>query len=104
MSRAEGVQLRRLTRESLGKIGATYVLFARVDCRKHVTCAARLITERWACIPVAAYRSVQRGNAAMPKPLDELPLAFLRSAPRGFAGTVVRDDDPLFVEATANFF
>jgi hypothetical protein len=46
----------------------------------------------------------------MPNPVNDialaflLPLAFLRSAPRGFTGTAVRDDAPLFVEATANFF
>ena len=41
----------RLTRESLGKIGATYVLFPGVNCRKHLASAARLITECRACTP-----------------------------------------------------
>jgi hypothetical protein len=59
---------RRLTRESLGKIGATNVLFpertvvnirlARLDRR----------VERRGCIPGRRVSSVQHGNAAMPKP------------------------------------
>jgi hypothetical protein len=35
----------------LGEIGATHVLFPGVNCRKHVTSAARLITEPRACTP-----------------------------------------------------
>ena len=33
------------------QIGATYVLFPGVNCRKHMTSAARLMTEYRACTP-----------------------------------------------------
>ena len=43
-------------------------LFYASDCRKHLASAARLITERRACIPGRRVSSVQHGNAAVPMP------------------------------------
>jgi hypothetical protein len=44
-------------------------LFSLLDCRKHLASAARLATERRACIPGRrVFLSVQHGNAAMPNP------------------------------------
>ena len=43
-------------------------LFSAFDCRTHLASAARLITERRACIPGRRVSSVQHGNAAMPEP------------------------------------
>jgi hypothetical protein len=60
---------------------ALTMLFSGLDCRRHLARAARLITERRACIPGRRVPSVQRGNAAMPKPINDIALAFLRSLP-----------------------
>jgi hypothetical protein len=59
-------------------------LFSLLDCRKHLTSAARLITERRACIPGRRVSSVQHGNAAMPKPTHDPPVAFFEP-PKGLA-------------------
>jgi hypothetical protein len=43
-------------------------LFFALDCRTPLASAARLATERRACIPGRRVSSVQHGNAAMPLP------------------------------------
>ena len=45
-----------------------FELFSALNCRRHLASAARLATERRACIPGRRVSSVQHGNAAMPKP------------------------------------
>jgi hypothetical protein len=65
---------------------ALTMLFSGLDCRRHLARAARLITERRACIPGRRVPSVQRGNAAMPKPINDIALAFLRSLPEALPG------------------
>ena len=65
------------------------MLFTGLDHRIDLASAARLITES----PGLHSRSprissVQRGHAAMPKPINDIALGVLRSPPRAVAGPV----------------
>jgi hypothetical protein len=73
--------------KKLREIGANYVLLSALCRRTQLASAARLATERRACIPGRRASSVQHGNAAMPKPIKDIPLACLPSPPRGFVWT-----------------
>jgi hypothetical protein len=65
----------------------TFELFSGRNCRTHLVSAARLATERRACIPGRRVSSVQHGIAAMPRPINDIALAVLRSPSIGFAVT-----------------
>jgi hypothetical protein len=74
---------------SVARLGATLAEAALASSLRpsHTSgSAARLATERRACIPGRRVSSVQHGNAAMPKPINDIASAFLASPPRAFAG------------------
>jgi hypothetical protein len=77
---------RPLTRRNAGGLPLLCVV-VRVVSSYTTASAARLATERRACIPGRRASSVQHGNAAMPEPIKDIALACLPSPPRGFVWT-----------------